>query len=472
MNDYVGTQLRGWDAATYRTASNDPTMRSTVMAMAILDSRPDWSRLKDRMDRLTRVVPALRMRPLYGASGLSAPRMAIDPDFDLDVHLRRYRLAEGASWIDLLDEARRISLVDFDHDRPLWEAALIEGLPGDRAAFILKLHHAIADGQATVTMGLTLFEFNAESDPDEAPPPPAPQGADVGIRDVTLANFIDNLERGRDVAWSLAKGAAMLMAGSITKPTNTWGKTWNVLASIGRVTAVHEGPMSPVMDGRGTTYHFATMHVPFPALRAAAKGHGCSVNDAFLAAVARGMDIYHRRHGVVVDELRINVPISVRGDAGDKSARKSNAVSIARFPMPVAGLTPVELMESAHELVASWRAEPAMYLADPLADISWVVPVPMLAQAAQASDVTTSNVPGPPVPIYLAGARMVEVYPLVATIGAAVNITMVTYCGTCYLGISSDDRAVPDPGLLLDDLRQGFAEVTGASLQGDDGPGH
>lgn len=85
----------------------------------------------------------------------------------------------------------------------------------------------------------------------------------------------------------------------------------------------------------------------------------------------------------------------------------------------------------------------------------------MLAQAAQSSDVTASNVPGPPVPLYLAGAKMLAAYPLVATIGAAVNVTMVTYDGTAYVGISADDRAVPDLSSLVEDLRTGFAEVVG-----------
>ena len=85
----VGTQLRGWDAATFRTASADPSLRSTVIALAILDRAPDWERLHARLDRLTLFVPALRKRPLYGATGFSAPRLAVDPDFDLDVHVRR-----------------------------------------------------------------------------------------------------------------------------------------------------------------------------------------------------------------------------------------------------------------------------------------------------------------------------------------------------------------------------------------------
>lgn len=464
MNDFVGTQMRGWDAATFRTASGDPTMRSTVIALSVLDHAPDWNRLRARIERLSLVVPALRMRPLYGALAFSAPRLAVDPDFDLDFHLRRYRLPEGAGWRGLLDDARRMSLTDFDSNRPLWEAAFVEGLPDGQAAFLIKLHHSIADGHATVMIGLSLFEFTATPDPNEAEPPSAPHAEDVGLREVTLANVADSLRRGTDFAVSAVRGALDLARGTVTETTATWAKAWSTVSSIGRMAAVPDGPMSPVMSGRGTTYRFAAFDLPFAGLRDVAKEHGFSVNDAFMAAVAVGLDAYHQRHGVFVDALRVNVPISLRGDAGDRTAQASNSVSIARFPLPITGLSPQEHMQEAHDLVAHWKSEPAIRLADPLAEVSWFVPVPMLAQAAQASDVTTSNVPGPPVPLYLAGARMVACYPLVATIGAAVNITMVTYDGVAYVGMSADDRAVGDLEALVEDVREGFATVTGAPV--------
>lgn len=461
----VGRQLRGWDAATFRAASGDPTMRSTVVAMAVFDRPPEWMRLRARLERLTLLVPQLRMRPLYGALNLTAPRLAVDPDFDLDVHVRRYSLPEGSGWQGLMDDARRMSLLDFDPNRPLWELALVEGLPDGQAAVLLKLHHAIADGQATVMIGLSLFEFTREGNPDEAPAPEPPVAEEPSLRDVTIANTIDQARRVLDLGQEAARAAVGLLRGLATDAQGTLERAASTLASVGRATAVPDGPLSPIMAGRGTTYRFTGLALPFAGLRAAAKREGMSVNDAFMAAIADGLDAYHRRHGVVVDELRVNVPIALRGDAGDRTGRASNAVAIARFPLPVAGLTSLERMRAAHDLVERWRQEPAMRLADPLAEVSWLVPVPMLAQAARASDVTASNVPGPPVPLYLCGAQMVTVYPLVATIGAAVNITMVTYDGTAYLGISADDRAVPDLQALADDLREGIGRVTGEHVR-------
>jgi diacylglycerol O-acyltransferase len=461
MSERAGTQLRGWDAATWRTASGDPNLRSTVIAMAILDRAPDWDRLVTRLERLTHFVPALRKRPYFGATGLSAPRLAFDPDFDLDVHVRRYRLPKGAGWHGLLRDARRMSLTDFDQSRPLWEAAVVEGLPGGQAAFLLKLHHSIADGQATVMIALALFELGEEPNPDDPPTPELPDAEDISLRDITLADSLDNLRRGVELATATARTFADLLRGTVTDAIGTWSKVAETVTSIGRFTQVPDGSLSPIMNGRGTTYTFAAFDLPFADLRDVAKQSEMSVNDAFMAAVGAGFDAYHREHGVLVEELRFNLPISLRGDPGDRSGQASNAVSIARFPYPIAGLTNDERMQAAHDLVAHWRHEPALRLANPLAEVSWFVPVPMLAQAAQASDVTTSNVPGPPIPLYLAGARMVAAYPLVATIGAAVNITMVTYDGQAFIGVSADDRAVPDLDVLVQSLRQGFTDITG-----------
>jgi len=468
MAEPTGQQLTGWDAATWRTAAGDPSLRSTVVGVCLLDSTPSWERLRARVDRLTCLVPVLRQRPIRGLFGVASPRLASDPDFDLDLHLRRMRLAGSGTWAELLDEARRLSLTDFDRDRPLWEMVLVEGVEGGRSALLLKLHHSIADGRATVLIGLSLVEIGVEPNPDEPIAPPPPEATDITQQAVSLADIADNVRRAKGALERAGEIVADLARGSLRDPVSTWSSAFSTLASVGRFTAVPDGPMSPLMTGRGTTYRFAAFDLPFTELRAAAKSRDRSVNDAFMAAVGLGLERYHVRHSVVVDELRFNVPISLRGDAGDRSGQASNAVTIARFTLPVAGLTVDERMDSVHDQVERWRLEPALRWADPLAEVSWLVPVPLLAYAARASDVTTSNVPGPPTPLYVAGARIVGMYPLVATIGAAVNVTMVTYDGSAFIGVSADERAVPDIHELIADLRSGFATVIGGPVGAED----
>lgn len=468
----VGEQMTGYDAATWRAALLDRNMRSPVMGMMLLDAVPDWERLRRRFERLTRVMPILRQRPLSGAFGLSMPRLGVDPDFDIDVHLHRMSLPEGTGWEQVLVEARRMSLTDFDLDRPLWEANLIEGLPGGRSVLLLKIHHAIADGQATLMIGANLFEFTPDGTPNEPAAPPAPVVDEVSPQEVSRANLADNVRRGLGLAASGARIIASLAAGTLRDPLSTWGDTADMVTSVGRFASMPDAPMSRLMDKRSTTYHFSVFELPFADMRGSAKAREATVNDVFLAAVATGMASYHERYGKPADELRFNNPISLRG--GNKDGSAANAVTIARFPLRVSNATIDERLASAHQQVKRWREEPALALANPLAEATWLVPMPVIASAAKASDVTTSNVPGPPVPLYIAGVRCVGVWPLVATIGAAVNVTMVTYDGTAFIGVSTDDRAVPDPQILVEDLRQGFAEVIGIKIGPADpvGRGH
>lgn len=415
----VGHQLTGWDAATWRTASGDRTMRSTVVAVSLFDTPPDWDRLRARFERLTRMVPVLRERPLFGAVGVSSPRLAVDPDFDLDIHLRRIQLPAGEGWSNVLDEARRMSMTDFDHARPLWESVLIEGLPGGKAALIIKLHHSIADGQGAVLIGLNLFEFTPDGTPNEPEAPPAPLGEDVSVTTVSRANIQDNVFRMFDFAKQGAKVVADLAVGTLKSPVDTWSEAVTMAGSLGRFTSVPDHSMSPLMTGRSAAYRFATFELPFDRMKKAAKLRGDTVNDLFLGAVTTGLAAYHDRHGRPTKELRFNIPISLRSAVKDGSS--SNAVTIARFELPINDATVSERIEAAHEQVRRWREEPALALANPLAEASWVLPVPLLASVARASDLTVSNVPGPPIPIYLAGAQLTGTWPLVPTMGAAAE---------------------------------------------------
>jgi len=462
MSEAEPRPLRGWDAATWRGAEGSTSLRSPLVGVMVLDKAPDWQRLTERMDRVTRVVPRLRERPLRGPLPFGSPRMAVDPDFDLSFHLRRYRLPSPATWDDVLDESRRQSLAGFDNARPLWRATLLEGLPGGRAVFVMKLHHALADGQAAVALGAALFDFTPDAAAlDDGPPAPDAVALDP------VALLASSLRDGVDLLAGMAVGAASRMLPALRdlaeSPVDATQNLITTMRSVWRFTNVPDGPLSPLMRGRSSTYRFGTFSFRFSQLQAVARSHNQSINDVFMAAVAGGMRRYHERHGVEVEELRFNLPISLR----EPGVEAANAVTIARFHVPIAEANPEVRMRIIGETVSKWRAEPALGFADGLADLSRFVPVELLAQAARASDVTTSNVVGVPVPVYLVGSQVLQMFPLVATIGAAVNVTMITYDGKAEVGFSADEAALDDIENLIEDLREGFGEVLGHTPTAD-----
>ncbi len=450
-------RLSGWDFATWRMATDDPVMRSTIIGLLVLDSSPDWNRLKQRYERATRMAPVLRSVVVEGPIGIQTPRMVVDPNFDLSFHMRRFSMPRGSTWSDVLEDARRQSMADFDKERPLWRVTLLEGLPGGRCALILKLHHAIADGQGAVQLGMALFDFTPEGT-DLGPMPPAPEPAvldTTGFLEAVIRNNVGWVAR---TAEDVVKGLGPLTLAAIKNPAELLNRVRGTAESLARFTRVPLGPLSPIMQQRSINYHFDTIDMDFATYRAAAKQRNRTVNDLFLAAISLGMHRYHEKMGRPVDELRMNMPISLR-----TSGTESNAVTIARFEIPVSNAID-DVLETAAETVRAWRAEPALKLADNLAELSRFLPPDLVSAAAQTSDLTASNVPGVPVQVWLAGAKVERMYPLVGTIGAAINVTMLTYNGVASVGISTDDAAVDDRDELVRSLRYGFREVIGAPV--------
>ena len=450
-------RLSGFDLATWRTASADPAMRSPIIGLIALESSPDWARLVERFDRASRVAPVLRQKVLEGPADVLSPRLVIDPDFDLSFHMRRFRVADPGTWDQVLDECRRQSMADFDLARPLWRVTLLEGLQDGRAALIVKLHHAIADGQGAMMLGATVIDLSPE-DQDLGPMPPEPVPAPMdtaAFLGTAVADASGFLVRS---AKDAAESALPIATRALKDPVGAVEDIVNVMKSVSRFLAVPTRPMSPVMIGRSINYHFVTFDVPLRELKAAAKTHGLSLNDAFMAGVTGGLRIYHEALDEPVAVLRCNMPISLR----DPQRPAQNAVTIARFEVPVGIVDPVERMRAIHEIVDRWRQEPALHLADPLAEVGTaVLPMEVFTSAAQKSDFTASNVPGVPIPVYVGGARVMAMYPMTGTIGAATNITLLSYNGNAGLGISMDDAAIPDRALFIESMGQGFAEVVG-----------
>ncbi len=450
-------KLSGFDFATWRTATTDPIMRSPMIGLIVLEQPPDWDRLVDRLDRASRIAPVLRQKVIEGPTDISSPRLVVDSDFDLSFHARRYRLPDPGSWDQVLAETRRQSMADFDLARPLWRVTVIEGLQDGGAVLLFKLHHAIADGQGAMMLSATIIDMVPEES-DLGPMPPAPVSAPHDTPAILGSALADASSLVRKAAQSAADAAVPIATRALTDPVGAVEDIVTVVKSVSKFLAVPTRPMSPLMTGRSINYHFSTFNVSLSDLKQAAKPHGLSVNDAFMASVTGGLRIYHEQQDEPVAALRCNMPISLR----DPNRPAANAVTIARFVVPVDILDPVERMRALHEIVAQWRKEPALHLADPISDIGIrFMPTEVVASAAQKSDFTASNVPGVPIPIYISGARIRAMYPLMSTVGAATNITLLSYNGSAGLGISTDDAAIPDREAFIDCLCQGFEEVIG-----------
>lgn len=442
---------------------DDPLLRSTIVAVALLDQSPDWDRFVEMMERGTRVVPSFRRKAVTPPLRLAPPRWVIDPDFDLSWHLRRMRVPAPGDLAAVLDVARTTGMQAFDKDRPLWEFTLLEGLEDGRAALVMKIHHSLTDGIGGMQIAAEIVDFEREgTDRGPMPPPPGPEslGPLGSVGDAVAYNVALAMEVAR-------RGAAAVVPTARRAVTDPIGLAWDAartVASTARFVRPINRTLSPIMTERHLGWRYGVLDVPFePLHRAAGAGSG-TLNDAFLAGVLIGLRRYHEYHGATVSELRVTMPVSLRTEDDPVGG---NRVTLVRFPLPLDVFDPRALMAAVDERVDRWRREPAVPLSQAIAGVLNLLPSPVIGGMLKHVDFLASNVPGSPVPLYVAGAEVHRYYAFGPTIGAAINVTLMSYAGTCCIGVNVDTGAVPDLDRMLECLAEGFEEVLAAADGGE-----
>jgi diacylglycerol O-acyltransferase len=183
---------------------------------------------------------------------------------------------------------------------------------------------------------------------------------------------------------------------------------------------------------------------------------GGTLNDAFVASVTGGLRRYHERHGVSVEELRITLPISIRKEDDPVGG---NRITLERFKVAVGVVDAAERVRLTGRQCRAARDDRAQPLSDTIAGTLNLLPSGVVGSMLKHIDFLASNVPGVNVPIYLAGAPVSGYYVFGPTTGSAVNVTLLSYHGTCCIGVTIDPAAVPDSDVLMQCLREGFEEV-------------
>ncbi len=467
MSDPVVYENRMSDSdALMWNIERDPVLRSTITGLWLLDQAPDPARLAERIERATRLIPRLRQRVAANPFSIAPPRWELDPDFDVDFHVRRVELPGRGSERELLDFLQPIAMQGFDRDRPLWELYVVEGLEEGRAGLVMKLHHAISDGVGLVQMTSQLVETWRIPDPKRTrkpmPPLPEPQYLSRSERFLDALGYERRKQVGR--ALGVVESLRESLPEAIRDPLGTGRELAEALASVSRLMRPVSEPLSPLMRGRSTRLHLHTLTLPLAGLRAAARKAGGKVNDAFVAGVAGGLRRYHEHHDVAVERLRMTMPINLR--EGEKGKKAGNQFVPARFEVPVNVLDPVERMQRIGELVRHQREEPALPLVDEIASLLNRFPAAVSTQVFGSMlknvDFVTSNVPGPQFDVYASGGRIESIFGFGPLSGSAANITLFSYNGDCGIGVNTDAAAVPDPQVFHDCLKEGLAEVLAA----------
>jgi diacylglycerol O-acyltransferase len=455
--DVDGEHLAAADAFTLNL-ERDPLLRATIVAVATFDRAPDWSALVDRVERATRLVPRFRQRLEPSPLGVVPPRWVLDADFELGLHLRRAAVPAGGGEDDVMAVARHAAMTAFDHDRPLWEFTLLEGLPDGSAALVMKLHHALTDGVGGIELAAHVVDL--EPDPPTPPDmPPAPSGGRHGTAERLLDAVAHPPREVLRATRTAVSHAPRAVASAVVDPIGTLRRAAGTAVSVASFVRPITSTRSPVMRRRRPVRHLGGLDVPLGDLSAAAHRCGGTLNDAYLAAVAGGLRRYHDRHLTIVDRLRVTMPISTRTA---QDAPGGNRVTLQRFDLPVGVLDPCCRIRSIGERTTELRHDPAIAYGEAIATVLNLLPVGITAGMLTHVDLLASNVPGFDRPVWVGGARLRAFRVHGATLGSAANVTLLSYAGTCHVGVTTDAGAIEDHDVFVACLREGFDEVIGA----------
>jgi diacylglycerol O-acyltransferase len=480
-------ELSPLDYLLHRGESH-PSTRSAFLNLEILDQPADWARLREAMDRASRVVIRMRQRVVVPPLPTTPPRWVVDPDFDLDYHLRRLALPAPGTLRQLLDLADLTLQSPLDTSRALWEAIYVEGLEGGRAALLTKLSHAITDGLG----GIALFEqvYDTERDAPPRPMPPVPVPRDLSGNDLLRGSLRRLPETTFVTGQRLLGRAAGTAARLITQPGSTVTEAVRFADSARRMLSPPPAAPSPLLRRRSLVSRTVVLELPLADLRAAAKsvvisprgprgsggkgfppgsggspggsppgGRTASVNDAYLAALCGGLGRYHEALGVPVDALPLALPVSLRSGDDPASGNRFTGVTVAA---PVGESDPVERMRQVRDQVIARRSEPAIDVISQLAPVLTLFPDEALYEVFERitpADVQASNVPGYAQETYLAGARVDRQYGLGPLPRVGMMAILISRAGTCTVAFRYDTASFTAADQLEKCLQAGFDEI-------------
>lgn len=466
-------------------ALETPRQSGHVGALAILDDserpsgRLELDDICSLMSERLPLLPPLHWRLTEVPLGLDYPYWIEDPDFDIDFHVRELALPQPGTDAKLAEQVARIVARPLDRSRPLWELYLIHGLEGGGVGMLTKIHHALIDGLSGAEIMAVLFDL-------------APEGRELSdtpqLRTEREPSDLEMLARG--LAGIPRYPVRMLRSMPSTLP-NLTETPFGTLPGTGVVSRVADRVQRAVSGDGGATSRqdlrapktsfngrvsahrrFAFGQLSLDEVKAVKNEHGFTVNDVVVAICTGAVRRWLIEHGELpADPLVAQIPVSVR--TSEQAGTYGNRIMLMSAALFTNLPDPVVRLRRTHEALAVMKERHRALPAELLQDANHFIPPAVFARAARATfslavsspgrptwNLVISNVPGPQVPLYCAGARLDANYPVsVITDGMGLNITVMSYCGHLDFGIVADRDQMPDLWKMIEWLGDSLEEL-------------
>jgi WS/DGAT/MGAT family acyltransferase len=432
-------------------ALEDAHAHMHIGAVAVFEAGPlrshtggvDIDRIAALMEAGIHRTPRYRQR-LAWSPGFQHPVWVDDPGFNLGYHLRHTHLPRPGDERQLKRLAGRLMSQQLDRGKPLWEMWIVDGLEGDRFAMITKAHHCMIDGVGSVELTGSVMRPTPDDDPRLAEPPPRwmprpmPSPRELWLRE----------------AWHRATAPlafARAMRDALADPRGALAHAGATAAGLVDAVSASLRPASPTPFNVeiGPHRRFDWTATDLARIREIKGRLGGTVNDVVLAVLSGALGRFLRRRGLALAALdfRAMLPVNVRA-AGDHMGNHVAMMSV-RLPLDVAD--PRERL--ARVVAETTRVKSSQQAAgiqalEELSDRTFTSIFTQFARVAARSqpyNVVVTNVPGPQLPAYVLGCRMLACYPVVPLFqGQALGIALFSYDGRLFWGFNSDWDVVPD----------------------------
>ncbi|MCW2501432.1 MAG: conserved hypothetical rane protein [Frankiales bacterium] len=465
-------QLTGLDAAFL--AMETHAVFGHVGSVCLLDpaTSPDpvtLAKVTALIEDRLHLMPPFRRRLVTVPLGLDQPYWIEDPDFDIEYHVRELALPEPGDDRQLAEQAARLHARPLDRSRPLWELYLIHGLQGGLKAIYSKVHHAAIDGVSGGDILTAILDLSAEGRTVERPPwQGESEPSAVSMLTRSALSLAGHPLRAARMTYGLARSLPTL-ARSPVRPRlpvvdRLLGRDDGIVLSSGGLRA----PATPFNKAISPHRRWAFRSLPLDEVKAVKNATGGTVNDVVMALSAGALRRWLLAHDALPEgPLVAAVPVSVRTEAEKGTAGNKVSTMIAALPTHLAD--PLARLYACSAAMSSAKEQHGALPATLLSDVTQFAMPALAGQAARLAarvrlvervspfNLFISNVPGPNLPLYYAGCRLLGYYPLSAIAdGQGLNITVCSLDGKLHFGVIADRELVPDveamTGYLVEEL--------------------
>jgi diacylglycerol O-acyltransferase / wax synthase len=436
-----------------------------IASVAIFDGPPpSYEAVRDTVAGKLPLVPRYRQVVRMVPLDLGRPVWVDDPHFNIEYHVRHTALPAPGGENELRKLVGRVMAQQLDRTKPLWEIWMVEGLEDGHWALLSKTHHAMVDGvSGTDLLAVIMDTSPIPSTPvaDDWQPGVAPSGRELARQAVI------------DMARSPYEQIRAVRA-STRVPREAARQVGEVLRGVANMRGIVRRPPPSSLNGPiGPHRRYAWASTTVDDIKTVRKGLGGTFNDVVLAAITGGFRTLLMSRGETVDRVvRTLVPVSVRPrDASGRAVGDGtfeNKVSAMFAELPVSLGDPVERLGAVSVQMSGLKESNQALAAESMTSLAGFAPPVLLAmgtrlasRAAQRNvNTVTTNVPGPQMPLFMAGRRMIKAYPYVPLAGQVrIGVAIFSYDGQVNFGITGDYDSAPDIDVLAQGIEDDMAEL-------------